>query len=110
MKHTGIDGEVDVYPVGLLSDLRRFRGAVKHQPKPWDRRSVAGHPWWRLWRDLKVGTVERVRRREWRALKNYFNGYLAEPTPFPDGLRRCGSGWTRRRALASLRRHMDRSR
>jgi len=33
--------------------------------------------------------------------------HLAEPTPFPDGLGRCGSGWTRRRALASLRRHSN---
>lgn len=107
VKHTTTDGvDIDVYPVGLLSDVRRLRGALKHQPRPWDRRSPAGHPWHRLWYDMRCGTLDRIRRREWRALKNYFNGYLAEPTPFPDGLQRCGSGWTQRRALASLDRHL----
>jgi hypothetical protein len=41
-------------------------------------------------------------------MKTFFNGYLAEPTPFPDGMHRCGSGWTRKRALRSLRRNARR--
>ncbi len=104
MKHNTAHGEVDVYPVGLLDDLRRFRGAVKHQPKPWNRRGPHGHPWWRLLHDLRCGIVDRARRREWRTLKNYFNGFLAEPAD--DGTwTRCGHGWTQRRALADLARH-----
>lgn len=72
-------GEVVIYPVGMLSDLqrRRFRVATRR-------------------------LLEMIRDGRWRALKNAFNGYLAEPSQWPSGLRRCGSGWTHGRALASL--------
>lgn len=76
-------GDVDIYPVGLLRDIRN--------------RSVRHGLRYLGWR---------IRARDWRTAKNYFNGYLAEPTPFPTGLNRCGSGWTRRRALRDLNRRM----
>lgn len=77
--------EIDVYPVGWLRDWQ------------------SGHRWRRpmryLWRQVKAG--------HWRDAKNTFNGYLAEPVSWPDGLRRCGSGWTKARALKSLDRLMS---
>lgn len=75
--------EVDVYPVGWLS--------------AWKHRKL--HYFWHT-------TVERIRRRAWRALRMSLNGYLAEPRVFPHGVHRCGHGWTRRRALRDLRRLM----
>ena len=92
MKH---GDRVDVYPVGLLSDLRLLRGALKYGPS---RRAA----WWSFLYRFRRGTFERIYHGEWRALKNYFNGYLAEdPDP---RVPRAGSGWTRRRALESLAR------
>jgi len=103
---------VDVYPVGVLKQLihtwhiltaRKFPASVG-----------APSPLWRLKRartslSYIPKTIGRhVRDRDWRALKNTFNGYLAEPTEFPAGeyRRRCGTGWTKRRALRSLQRRM----
>lgn len=77
---------IEVYPVGLRHDIKRRRV----------RRGL-----WYLRRQAA--------RREWRAVKNYFNGYLAEPCPLPDGFIRCGSGWTRARALRDLQRRMART-
>jgi hypothetical protein len=96
MRFAGNSG-VDVYPVGLLADLQRdWRMVTKLRKRPI---YVA-----RRLRYLR----ERIARREWRAVKNTFNGYLAEPAEWPDGLTRCGSGWTRRRALSDLRRRWAR--
>ena len=73
---------IGTYPVGLLSDIKRkrVRDGIKNY----------------LWIQIK--------RRKWRAVKNYFNGYLAEwhfpPEGFVHG--RCGTGWTRKRALRRL--------
>ena len=85
--------EIDVYPVGVLDDL-----LVAYR---WAR---AGHPREALAR-LRYsarGLIERARDREWRSIRQAFNGYLAEPTPFPEGLKGCGHGWTKRRALRKL--------
>lgn len=93
MKHLLYDDvEVDVYPVGLLTDLRRMRGYMSHP--------VPGASRLRMLR-INLAHVARQARR-----RNYWNGYLAEPTPFPEGLRRCGSGWTEQRALNDLRRRL----
>lgn len=86
-----IDGRhyrVEVYRVGVLEELwfayrcvrfGRFRDAREHL------RRIPG-----MWR----------RRSAW-------NGYLAEPVGVPaDHFRRSGHGWTRRRALADLNRHL----
>ncbi len=84
--------EVDVYPVGLWRDLRQF-GHGAHRP----RRSR------RLLHALRY-PFRQARKGNWRAVRNYFNGYLAEPTSWPDGVTRCGKGWTRRAALRDWQR------
>lgn len=95
-----VDDGIDVYPVGLFRDLRQFRH---------DR--LAGAP--RRWRRLRHGLrtpLRAARTRDWHHVKTYLNGYLAEPADFPPGLTRCGSGWTRRRALRDYERRADRAR
>lgn len=89
------DARVDVYPVGLFMDLRMFR---HHRPGSLRR----------LRRDLAY-PLRQLRARNWRAAKNYFNGYLAEPGEFPPGVTRCGSGWTRDRALRDYERRARRA-
>lgn len=105
---------IDVYPVGALANARR---AWRFLTLPAARFPSALDPpvtWrWRIDRAYSqvYGTYRSVRRhvrnRQWRDLKNTFNGHLAEPTPWPDGigLTRCGSGWTRTGAILSLYRH-----
>jgi len=77
------DNSVMIYPVGLLRDWQH--GKL--------RRSLF---------DL----ARQARRREWRSMRNHFNGYLAEPQVLPDGLHGCGHGWTQARALRSLNRRI----
>jgi len=71
---------IDVYPVGLFRDVkhRRFRSGLRY-------------------------LRDQARGRNWRAVGNYFNGFLAE---HPTLGTRCGHGWTKRRALADLHRHI----
>lgn len=87
--------EVDVYPVGLLDDLKMLRGRLRIRD--------GGHPgpWWSFLYHLRQGTVVRIKRGEWRAFRNYFNGYLAE---HPDGRSNAGRGWTKRAAVRRLDR------
>lgn len=68
----------DIYPVGLLRD-------IKHHSL------VAGRRYLKYW----------IRERNWRAVRNYFNGYLAEHDLCHHD---CGSGWTKRRASRSVNR------
>lgn len=84
--------EIDVYPVGLLAAWQEFI----HTP---DRAAAR-----RRFRYALRYPVSRARAGNWRAVKNYFNGYLAEPKDWPDGLTRCGTGWTRGRAYRDLQR------
>jgi hypothetical protein len=94
---------VDVYPVGWLSDIR-------HAWRCWTDPKLKGHRrkgltfLHRRWKY----TVRQARRRNWRAVRQAFNGYLAEPDEFPPGdyRRRCGTGWTKRGAVRSLRRRL----
>ena len=58
---------IDVYPVGLLRDLQHFRRGV-HSP----------HSVRRLRYNLCY-PLRMAAKRDWRAVKNYFNGYIAEP-------------------------------
>lgn len=81
---------VDIYPVGLLHDLTQ-----------WANNSDRRDAWRRLRYDLGRPATN-ARRRNWRGLRSYLNGYLAEPREWPDGLTRCGTGWTRGRALRDL--------
>ncbi|WP_344951537.1 hypothetical protein [Actinomadura miaoliensis] len=85
-------GPVEIYPVGLLRDLREFANSV-------DRRQA----WRRLPRRL-AWPIHRAREGRWRSARQYFNGYLAEPRQFPPGVARCGTGWTRGRAYRDLLR------
>lgn len=103
--------QVDVYRVGVLADLwrawrvltvpgatpavvRNRRGKVRLAG------SFVGHSWAYGRRQARAGN--------WRAVRQAFNGYLAEPDDFPPGdyRRQCGTGWTRRRAVRSLRRRL----
>lgn len=63
---------VDVYPVGWLD--------------AWKRRRLKSE-----WRYM----VQQARNRNWRAVRNTFNGYLAEHENHPHN---CGRGWTKRAA------------
>lgn len=85
--------QIHVYPVGLLRDLLGLARTIRHVPKR-TRHS---------WRTLRYGFQRGCRRR------SYWNGYLAELTEAPNEARpwrRCGHGWTKRRALADLERHL----
>jgi hypothetical protein len=48
--------------------------------------------------------LHRAQRRDWRAIRRTLGGWRAEHAYAGT---RCGTGWTRRRALADLRRHLD---
>jgi hypothetical protein len=78
--------EVDIYPVGLLADLKHFRG-----------------DWWVRGRRVAVARFVRSVRRSWRR-RSYWNGYLAE-VDLPIATR-CGRGWTKVRARLDLARHV----
>lgn len=84
-------GGVSVYTVGLFDAVFRDYVRVRHahQKPVFTKRSI-------------VRMLNDIRRHKWRELKNEFNGFLAEPYYWPDELIRCGSGWTKRRALRSL--------
>lgn len=77
---------IETYPVGLFSDIQRHR----------------------LRYGLRTYLLRQIRRRNWRAVRNYFNGYLAEWHYPPEGMiiRRCGRGWTRGAALRNLGRRI----
>jgi len=77
---------IETYPVGLFWDIKRHRV----------RYGITRYLW------------PQIKRRNWRAVRSYFNGYLAEWHYCPEGVRhtRCGRGWTRRSALRRLGRHI----
>lgn len=83
-KYSGIEA----YPVGLFSDIKqkRLRAGFK---------SLKG----------------RVKARNWRAVRNYFNGYLAEWHYPPAEVKhyKCGKGWTKKRAIKRLGVHLAES-
>lgn len=96
---------IEVYPVGLLADLLRDWRQIRH----WrELRAAGGKPILHVRHAVRYLAL-RLRERNWRSVKSALNGYLAEPTPFPEEIRRCGSGWTRKRALRSLRRQYERA-
>jgi hypothetical protein len=92
--------KIDIYDVGWLAAIRYARRALTAP-------ELAGHraeAWWKLRQEWHY-TRNAIREGRWRRVRQSFNGWMAEPTPFPDGMKRVGTGWTRRRALRSLRRH-----
>jgi hypothetical protein len=78
--------KVDIYPVGLLSDLKRLRAE-----------------WWTQGSGVAVVAFVSRFRASWRR-RSYWNGYLAE-TDLP-WAKRAGHGWTKRRATLDLARHV----
>lgn len=91
--------ETDVYAVGVLRRLHTIRRAltVRHP-------ALTGARWgivrgevrqqWRLWNRWAAD-------RNWRAIRNSFNGYLAE---HQHGGHNAGSGWTKRAARRRVER------
>jgi hypothetical protein len=87
--------ELDIYPVGLLQELIYFRRGYRH-----------AESWSKLLYSLKY-PFRRVGEGNWRAVRNYFNGYLAEPAEWPPGVTSCGRGWTRRAAVRDWHRKIS---
>lgn len=83
--------KADVYPVGLLHDLR---GAwlIVRATAPDNRTKLRA-----------IRRLGREFRKHWRR-RSYWNGYLAEPTEAGHWTR-CGHGWTQIRARRDLARH-----
>jgi hypothetical protein len=82
-------GNVDVYKVGLRSDLSK------------------------AWLHFRLGDYQYARSKLARIFRrtnlrrSYFNGYLAEPEHLPAGVGKVGRGWTATGALRSLARRIQ---
>lgn len=96
--YKGFKLEIDIYPVGWLRALKDYRSCKRNKLKK--------HAWVHIRREFAYMKIH-VKKKNWRALQNQFNGYLAEPIQWPPGEypkgHRCGHGWTQNRALWSLR-------
>lgn len=84
---------VDVYRVGLLEALYFDIRAL----------FLGGRLTGKTWREIKH-IARSARRGDWRRVRQSFHGWHAE---HEYAATRCGIGWTRQRALADLRRHLD---
>jgi len=84
--------DIHIYPVGLLADWQYFI----HCPDREDARRKLQASLRREW--------DRIKTRNWRPAKSYFNGYHAEHAHAGS---RCGTGWTRGRAYRDLARHLN---
>lgn len=88
------------YRVGLFSNMfhawRSFRHVHVAYGWMYLKREVR-----QLWRYVRFG--------RWHELRMHLNGFLCEPEPFPEGAKRCGSGWTRNRARRSMARAIPRA-
>lgn len=96
MKHSA-EGGIDIYPVGVLEVLLKLGRSIRSR-HPQATKAALIHVRYQaryLRRQAKDG--------DWRAVRNSFNGYLAE---HPARGTRCGHGWTRRRALRDLHGHL----
>lgn len=96
--------DVEVYTVGVLEKILAVRRAYGSHVA-FSLRAKAREHAWRALRNEGKRAVIHVRHGNWRAVKNQFNGYMAEPYHFPAHMRRCGTGWTYKRAMRSLRRN-----
>lgn len=96
MKHG--QEEIDVYPVGWLAVLLGLGRSLRARHRQAIAFSLGKIRYqWRL-------TVDRARAGKWREIRNSFNGYLAEHHALGS---RAGHGWTKKRALRDLNRHLD---
>lgn len=83
-----MNGVVNVYPVGILRELK----------DSWKARA---------WRISLSDIFWMIVDHDWPSLFVYFHdGYHAIPAVWPEGLKSCGSGWTRKRALRNLYKRM----
>jgi hypothetical protein len=89
--------EIDIYSVGVLD-------AILHDARALAAGMPAGVKL-RLPFQLRL-LVRQLLHGHWRQARMHLNGYMAEPKQWPEGLERCGTGWTRSRALDSLGREM----
>lgn len=78
---------ISIYPVGVLA-------AIKHRRVQSEYRYIR----------------TQVAARKWRAVRQSFNGYLAEIDYPPSALihNHCGHGWTKRRAARRLGEYLAR--
>lgn len=84
----------DVYPVGVLATIKQVRRALLARD---DR--LRGKRWTIVKlnvRNERRYLLSQVAERNWRAVRNTFNGYLAEHRGCAHN---CGKGWTKRAAL-----------
>lgn len=79
---------IEAYPVGLLANIKQ--GRLIHS-----RRYL----------------VSQLKAKNWKAIRNHLNGYLAEWHYCPEGVKhyRCGRGWTKRAAIRRLGVHIAES-
>jgi hypothetical protein len=85
-------GPTEFYAVGWLEALRS-KGRRGQQLR-------------RQWRYCLL----QAKAGKWRAVRMTFNGWMYEPSPWPENAQRCGSGWTQRRAVRSFWRYYQRDR
>ena len=96
---------IDIYPVGWLDVFFRLWCAYRRDI-PADVQPLIRKRAWTGLRDAIRYDLKNLRHGRWHELKNGFNGFLCEPEPLPEGLQRCGSGWTMARARRSLDKQM----
>ena len=89
----------EVYPVGVLRMIQAIGRAltVRDASLQGKRVGIVRHELRKEWRYLR----HQIGARNWRAVRNSFNGYLAEHDNHPHN---CGRGWTRRAAIRRVDR------
>lgn len=93
-------GLTEVYPVGLQRSIWLASRLV--------RSGKFRLAWAELAQELtrELGLLQ---TGNWRSVKLALNGHLAEPREWPSGMRRCGTGWTKKRAIrATQKAYWDR--
>ena len=81
----------DTYPVGVLRTMQQVKRALTHPGLRGKRVELTRYVL-RVERRYLAG---QIRKGNWRAVRNSFNGYLAEHDGHPHN---CGTGWTKRAA------------
>lgn len=85
--------EREVYKVGFLKDLSFYLTFRRTPVGRFEHRARNSFIYW-----LK---------RCWKR-KSYWNGFLAEPSEWPEGLATCGHGWTKQRAMKKINKYCKR--
>jgi hypothetical protein len=113
---------VDIYPVGVMATLIRVRRLIFGRSANY---GTVGYGWrlgeaarllrievktlWRLLREPAADLELYCKSTRWRLIKTHFFGFIAEPydmlawSAYSDGPFTCGTGWTKNRAMRSLR-------